>query len=289
MEKGVFSGNYQGSPTIFGFVQAQGASGTTCPQSIVSNKGLVYYYATDGFYSFDGLQPNPIGTQQVDNWFLNDPDDGVDLTYLERIQGSADPAGKLIMWTYCGPQSGGTPNRLLIYNWSTATWSYARISVNWLAKAVSLGYSLDQLDAFTTPPNTGGLETLPFPFDSPVWQGKAAVLTAFDGDNNLAYFGGSNLAATLETPESQPINGQRCRVTNFTPLIDGGTPSIAIGYRERLEDTVAYGPAVTMNAYGDCPQRTDARYVRAQVTIPEGSTWTHAIGVDMRVNQSTRR
>jgi hypothetical protein len=134
LENGVYSVNYIGSPVIFEFGIIQGAVGCQYPRSIVVNQGYAYYYGTEGWYAFDGTTPTPIGAQKIDNWFLTDPVDGADPQYLDRIQGAADPLGTLILWLYCGPNSSGLPNRLLIYNWLLQRWSVARVKMNWLAR-----------------------------------------------------------------------------------------------------------------------------------------------------------
>jgi hypothetical protein len=286
MDYGIYYGHYVGNQVVFDFQIAQGAAGCSVPGSIVANRGFAFYLGTDGFYQFDGVSVNPIGAQKIDNFFYNDPDDGVNTSFLDRIQSAASPNGHLILWLYCGPGSTGIPNRCLIYNWQLQRWSVIRIDATLLGRGLTSGYSLDQLDAFTT----SGMDGLPFSLDSDVWSGGNPILMGFDNSFQLGAFGGSPLAAIIETMEAQPSPGYRSRITSARPLVDGGaTASVSLAVRSRLQDPPAYGSAVTTNIYGECPQRVDGRYVRAQIDIPAGASWSHVQGIELDSTRSTRR
>jgi hypothetical protein len=91
----------------------------------------------------------------------------------------------------------------------------------------------------------------------------------------------------LETGEMQPSEARRAWVTLTRPLSDGtglspGT-TIAVGHRERLTDPVVWGPAVTVNAIGECPQRTTGRYLRYRLTMPPGGGWSQTQGIEVRM------
>jgi hypothetical protein len=283
LDDGVYTGRYVGSPAIFDFQIAQGAVGCRVPRSVVVNNGICYYCGSSGFVAFDGNTPSFISANKIAKWFFSDPDDGVDIDYLYLTQGSADPTGRLIMWAYCGPESGGIPNRLLVYNWQLNRWSMARINISWLGQGLSTGYSLDQLDQF------GTLDTLTPELDSPFWQGGKPYLLAFDADWQVSTFAGPNLAATIETLEGQPTEGKRSRATLARPIVDGGVPSVSVGSRNRLEDAVVYSDPVAMNAYGGCPIRVDARFMRGRITIPAAAVWQHIQGVEVEAAASTYR
>lgn len=283
MDSAIYWGSYIGGAAIFNFQVAQGATGCRVPRSIVTNRGMAYYLGSQGWESFDGTNPHPIGQNKIDKWFYDDPDDGVDPNFLQLTQGTVDPNGKNIFWSYCGPDSGGTPNRILIYNFSLDRFSMARVEGLWLGKGLSTGYSLEELDAF------GDLDTIEPNLDSPVWQGGRPFLVAFNDNFEITSFTGDNLEATIETMEIEPTPFHRSRVTSARPLVDGGTPAIAMGIRNRLQDTPAYANDVSMNVWGECAVRTDSRFVRARLTIPAASDWTHAQGIEIDAGRSTKR
>lgn len=280
-ERGVYRVAYAGSPAIFDFSVAEGASGTQSPLSVVTGRlassfGVrsgAYYLGENGFNFFDGALVIPIGAGKVDKFFYKD----ADASFLAYVIGIADPINKLIFWAYCGPQSGGFLNRLLIYNWELNRWAFCDLSltpVEWLTRSLSLGYTLDQLDAL------GNLDTLPFSLDSRLYTGGKAALSAFNSQHALAYFTGTNMAPTVETTEAQLAPGRLANVLSARPIVDGGSPSIAVGRRNRTLDSVVYQAAVPVNVLGECPQRTAGRYVRFQLTIPISSVFTHLQGVE---------
>jgi hypothetical protein len=274
MERAIWRMVYAGPPATFDFAPAEGVRGTPAPSSIVQLGSLVYYLGEDGFYAFDGTASQPIGVNKVDKTFFAD----LDQSNMHRIVGAVDPINKLVFWAYPGQgNSGGNPNHLLIYNWALARWSIADVGCEWLVRALSFGYTLDQL--YTVLGYT--LDNLPFALDSRVWTGGNVLLGLFDSAHKLNFFTGTALAPTVDTAEVQPFPGQRTFWRNARPLVDGGTPLVAIGKRERVTDAVAYAPPVAMGALGTCPQKGSARYVRAEVTLPAGAAFTHIQGVEL--------
>jgi hypothetical protein len=126
------------------------------------------------------------------------------------------------------------------------------------------------------------IDALPFSLDSVVWSGVPQPLFAgFNGSHNLGFFNGSNLAATVETSEQELFPGQRAILTSVRPMVDGSaTPSVAIGWRNRLQDAVTYGSAVAADGWGYTRQRVNGRYLRGQITIPAAADWSHCLGLD---------
>ena len=90
------------------------------------------------------------------------------------------------------------------------------------------------------------------------------------------------MAATIETGDTQLIPGHKSMLRGLRSMVEGTsvTPSLAIKYRDRLQDSHTTGSPVAANANGYHPFRVNARYHRAVLTIPAADTWTHATGVD---------
>ncbi len=264
---------YTGPPGVFSFFPAQGVRGTPAPGSIIHLGSVAYYLGEDGFYVFDGTNSLPIGANKIDKTFFAD----LDPAQISRITSAVDPVNKMVFWAYAGAGNNqGNSNRVIVYNWVTENWSIADINSEVIFRSLTFGYSLDGLDA------TGyNLDTLPYSLDSRAWTSGASILSAFDLTHTLCYFNGSNLAATVDTEEIQPYNGQRTFIRNARPLVDGGVPSIAMGTRELLTSTVNYTPAIAINSLGWSPQRTTGRYTRSRITLPAASTFTHIQGVQI--------
>lgn len=267
-------------PVTFDFLPAEGLRGTPAPGSIVQLGSLVYFLAEDGFYVFDGTMSRPIGANKIDKTFYAD----VDQSFLYKMQGAVDPINKLIFWVYQSLTANGNPDKCLVYNWQLDRWSLLEFDCETIFRALSFGYNLDTLD------NTGyNIDTLPVSLDSRVWTGGKVLLASFGTSHKLNYFTGSNLAPTVDTSEMQPIPGLRCNITNSRPLVDGGTPSVAIGVRERQIDSITFGTASTINSVGQCPVRTSGRYATGRITLPSNSSFTHISGLELEASGAGTR
>jgi hypothetical protein len=192
------------------------------------------------------------------------------------ISAAVDPARKIYVVGYPTTASSGALNAGLVYSWETDRWSEIELSADILCNLRTTGVTLEGLDAF------GNLDNLPASLDSRQWAGGGPAFGAFDTTFRFGTFTGANSAATIDTTETQPIPGRRAIVLGGRPLVDGTnvTPSLSVGWRNRLSDLVTYSTAVPIGATGRASARVSGRYLRARVTIPSGSTWDHAMGVD---------
>ncbi len=282
-ERAIWRIVYQGSPTVFGFYPVEGVRGTKAPKSIAQLGALVYYLGEDGFYVFDGSQSRPIGVDRVDKTFWAN----VNTAYLSNIIGAVDPINRLVMWLYPSNSSGGVPDSLLVYNWALDKWGFAQISAEYIFRAITQGYSLDSLNSLGYT-----LETLPFSLDSRVWTGGQVLMGAFTPTHNLAYFTGAPANMSADTVEVEPFasSGSRAFLTTVRPLIDGDSPTVQIGTRQRLVDKPVFTAPSALDANGECPVRADGRYLRARIQTT--GTFTHFQGIEVpddAIHQSGRR
>jgi hypothetical protein len=274
-ERSIKRATYVGVPTIFQFDEISRGIGTPAEGSLARYEGTVFFLSDDGFFAvLGGAELQPIGRDKVDRFFWND----VNQTYLNRITAAVDPINKLYVVSYPGSGSvDGTPNRLLIYNWSVGRWSRAEVTLEMIHQAASqAGFTLDQLDTVSA-----SLDALPFSLDNRIWTGVGRLLLAgFSPAHRIGFFGGSNMAATIDTTEAQIIPGRRALLRGLRPLVDGGSPGVRIGARDLTSDDVSFGPAAVMTNYGVCPVRSSGRYHRARIEMPAGADWTHVQGID---------
>lgn len=265
---------YSGPPTVFTFSPAEGVRGTPAPGSIAQLGAFVYYLGEDGFYVFDGTNSQPIGADKVDRTFFAD----LDPNYMFRITSAVDPVNKMILWSYPGSGNNqGNPNRIIIYNWFTKTWAIANVEMELIFRSLAFGYSLDGLDAVST-----NLDALQFSLDSRAWTGGALIMSGFSTSHTLGYFNGAALAPTVDTEEIQPFLGQRTFCRNARPIVDGSvTPSVALGLRTTVEQSATFTNPSAMNSLGWCPIRGNGQYMRARITLPASSVFTHIQGVEL--------
>lgn len=280
MEKAIYRIQYEGPPTVFGFYEVERDRGTPAPGSVVNVGPFGFYLGEEGFYAFDGSGSTPIGDQKVDKTFFND----LDQSYFNRIYGGGDPINKMVFWAYPGAgNTGGRPNKLIIYNWSIGRWSIAEVEGELLFRDLTPGYTLDGLDNVST-----DLDALPFSLDSRIWTDGSLVLSMFDADSKLARFSGDALAAEVETTEASGDvlfrkPHERILVNGIRPYVDAADQSdVTVTLRSRANPGATYsnsGPNA-IDANGEAHFSVSNRYHRARVSVAAGASWSHAQGVD---------
>jgi|KBSMisStaDraftv2_1062788.scaffolds.fasta_scaffold14555_2 hypothetical protein len=298
-ERGIWTGSFEGPPTMFRFGVSAGSSGTISPLSIVQAhardgsgalRPVAYYLAENGFTAFDGSTCIPIGAQKFDREFFRE----LDHTYVGAVLGAADPRTRTILWAFsAGTGTDGMYNRLLIYNWELGRASIVELDaashVEWFLGAMySDGYNLEQLDQF------GNLDVIQPGLDDPLWVGNASnFITVFDLQHKLGVGRGPAMAPTLETAETQPNDRQRAWVSSVRPLMEGATgchetATVAVGHREKLTDPVVWEPPVNCNVIGECPQRVTGRYLRFRLAMPALQEFRHLQGLDVELRAEAR-
>lgn len=272
-ETAIYRVVFQGPPTVFGFYPLETNRGTPAPNSCVSVGNLVFYLGEEGFYVFNGQQSIPIGDQKIDKTFFAD----LDQSYFYRIYGVADPINKMVFWSYPGAGNvDGRPNRLLIYNWAIGEWGYGEVDTEVLLKDLSAGYTLDGLDAVST-----DIDALEFSLDSRVWTGGRIILSAFDSNNKLARFGGSNLEALIDTQEFG--GSSRVFVNGVRPYVesdDDPTVTVALRTRDKPFEALTTSDFSAVDDDGMAHFSISTRFARGRVKIGAGDSWQHAEGVD---------
>ena len=267
---------YEAPPIVFRIDKIANELGCSVPGSVASLLDLVFFVHKSGFYMVQGGQTfTPIGRGKVDRTFWAEFDE----TNLFRCSAAIDPVRSLYIFAYPANGNGGTPNRLLIYNWATDKWTHAAVTCELVFGGVSQqSYTLEQLDAF----NGGStIDNLPYSLDSSFWSGTLSLLLyAFDTTHKSGSFSGSALEATVETAEFNPGQGTRSIVRSCRPLIDGGSPMIKIGSRETQQATTAYGPEVGLTPAGMAPVYQSGRYFRVRARMPAASVWSNLQGID---------
>jgi hypothetical protein len=279
-ERAIKRMTYVGVPAIFQFDEIARGTGTPAEGSLARHEDITFFLSDDGFFALDRAQGlRAIGHHRVDRFFWND----VNQTYLNRISAAVDPINKLYVVSYpgSGGDLNGTPNRLLIYNWTADRWSRAEVDVEMICQAASQsGRTLDQLDSFVA-----NLDALPFSLDNRFWTGSGRLLLAgFTQAHKIGFFDGPNLAATVDTGEAQVVPSRRALVRSLRPLVEGDAEGAAVsvrtGTRNRTIDPVSFDSPAVVNAFGHCPVRANGRYLRARIDIAAGASWRHVQGID---------
>lgn len=270
-QRGVSRIIFQESGDAFDLDELEGVRGTSAPRSICQAGGLAYYIGEDGFYAFDGASSAPIGSGAVDQEFLS----LVDQSQLERIVSAAHPTKRLIFWSFITTDGD---NLMFIHNTESKEWSLTDgIEVEEFARILSPGWTLEDLDTVYAT-----LEDVPGSLDDPIWRGsKIPALAAFNTSHELAIFGGDTLEATLETVETEPFPGRRAHVDSIIPLTDAPSCSVRARLRDRQADVATDSWADGLDDAGRCVIDECGRYMAWQLTIPAGTEWTQAQGLEI--------
>ena len=125
--------------------------------------------------------------------------------------------------------------------------------------------------------------------DSPQWRGGGINFGAFDTAHKLGYFDGANLAATIETGETELHPGRVSTVTKVRPLIDGGTITARVAGRNALQDAVAYGGSGAIDDIGEIGLLDESRYHRFRASVAAGGVWAHAQGLQVQATPTGTR
>ena len=269
--------------TIFRFSVVSPNRGAVYGKTVCQDNRRVFFYADDGFFELNGDQIKPIGAEKVNRFF----DIDLDKAYTDRIVAAVDPFNSLAIWLYpSGDNEANTTgicDKLLVYNYVTEKWSFAKANASAIFTQFVGGYTVEMMDLISA-----NLDNINIALDTPFWDGGQLYLGAINGDKKAAIFSGNTNDVELETTEMELFPGLRSDITEVRPIVDT-TATVAITTRERLADDATTSSYSSMVTNGSVPVRASGRYVRANVKIAAGSTWTHAQGVDLVASRGGAR
>lgn len=292
-ESAIYRLTYLGYSPWFQIDQIAENKGAWVSGSVAVYGKSAIFLDRDGWYLHNGDGPVPIGINKIDEFFLADFDSSFDY----RCSSLIDPVRKVYHFLYPSVGAmGGIPDRMLSYDIVNERWTITEITGEWLTLFLGIGYTLDGLDAIST-----SIDALTVSLDSPTYQSKGQELAVYNDSHQLCVFRGDPLTATLETGERQILGpgSTRTMVGDVRPLVDGARTNthsdgpyetevtVQALKRDRQSDELVEGRIVTMNQYGNCPMRENARFHRFRVTISGG--FHHAIGLDVSATAAAGR
>lgn len=124
----------------------------------------------------------------------------------------------------------------------------------------------------------GSLDSMTVSLDTYAKTGQVQ-LAAVNSAHMMCFFTGPNMEAIIESSE-QEADGNETFVTSIRPLTDAATGMVSLGYRQTVQQAVAYSPETAIDTQqGQAPCLVEARYQRGRLRIPAGSVWTYASGL----------
>ena len=280
LQDAIFRMNFSPGP-IFDFQPAETGIGTTIPGSLVKIGSLAGFISERGFQLWNGASQD-IGHLKVDEYFWTNADE----LKLNLIRAAVHPKRKLILWAWASTEATSNTDRLLIFNFATGWWSYVEAEAELILSGFTAGYDLDTTAPYT---DDDDADSDAPSLDSTAFMGGRVLMAGFDSMHQFGYFNGDSLAVTAETGEPDHPDGLRWFVDGLMPDTDAQTVTAAVGYRNSQSASVTYSTATSPASDLYCPQRVDAKYVRARVTIAAAQTWKHLRGVHVRMQTSGER
>lgn len=279
-ERAIRRAVYVGPPVIWDFGQdaVETKRGATGPNAAARFGGSVFFAADDGFYVFDGNSSTPIGSGKVDAYFQRRLNYG----YRHRVQVGIDTINKFVVFGFPAGSSS-TISELLIYSLTDGRWSHDEVSLEILTDMPVEALTVDNFQIYESSDDLDDSSLDSINIDSNVFDEKRRLLAGVSiTDHRVGTFTGANRQAIVETGEFEPAAGRRAMVTEIWPVGDfeAANISASVGYRRALPGaSVAYTQATAMNRVGYCPQRMDARFLRARLNVSAGAIWTRLEGV----------
>ena len=266
----------------FEFHRIEAAQGTLAPYSIVTRRGVSHYYSVAGFQRIttDGAS-EAIGANWIDDWFKETSNVS---TRPKAVIGAPDPASQRIFWLFAaaGNATSSIFDHMLCFDPTLiesdyGPWSHAAVSASIIFPAATTATTLENLGSaglgYT-------LETVPYSLDADIWKGGAPRIGAFDSAFKLNFFTAAPMAATLQVSPFEPIPKRRAFVQGFRLYSDTATATGRVGGAERAAGTITWNASQSLTDQGRIPARISTRVLAVEVSIPAGTDWGHAAGID---------
>jgi hypothetical protein len=267
LERAISRMTYVGTPFIFQFDNISRNKGCMVAGSIAQYQGITFFLSDDGFYLCDGQTVQPIGSEKVDRFFIDDASE----SDYGSMSAAVDPVRKLVIWNYVATDG---IRKLMIYNFSTKKWTYADAGTDYLSEASTTSVTLEQLDSIS-----GSIDALTTSLDSRLYVGGKYFLGGTLGANVYTYTG-TSLTGQIATGDID-LGGPSV-VTLARPLVDNGSATIAVASRKLLSENITFGTAVAADSENRVSLRSAGRYHRLQL-VPTGADWVNAVAIDVDV------
>jgi hypothetical protein len=275
--------DFVGGATTFRFSVVSPNRGAVYGKTVCQDNRRVFFYADDGFFEINGDTIKAIGAEKVNRFFDLD----LNKAFSDRICAAVDPFNQLALWLY--PSASNTTNttgvcdRLIIYNYATEKWSLAEANASFIFSQFVGAYTVELMDIISQ-----NLENINIALDTDFWSGGQLLLGAIDSDYKAAIFSGTGNEVEVETSEVELYPGFRSNIEGVRPIVDA-TATVSVKTRDRLADNPTATDYATMQSDGLNNVRTSGRYIRANVKVASGTTFTNAQGVDFISSQGSQR
>ena len=254
-----------GGATAFEVRDIDPSNGVFAPYSVVDigNDDYVYIHEQG---VFRGDSHTAVGLDNISRTLLQ----RVSYDQIEAIQGILESRSRRALWR--AQDQIGTWF-VFGYDIMREKFFITDLEANALTNMVGVATFIDDI--------TGLVDDYPDVFvDSPLFAGGRVAPGVWLTDNCMYALTGPPLEATIETPTFAVNPGAGGFVYGLMLRGDALEWSARIGSSALAETPVSWSPiAIQAARTGVVPTRVDANFHRVRITIPAGTTWSHAHAV----------
>lgn len=256
-----------GSDIVFQFDKISAEVGCMTQGSICSVGKLIGFLSERGFMISDGAEIKPVGDEKFNRWFF----DTYPRTQIETMWSAIDPRNSLMLWGV-----PGVPGKIIAYNWVLNTAAPIELDFTGLFSGFTASTAMDSLD-----PTYPTLEAMTPLLDDPSFQGGNPLILAVNADNIVGSLTGASLEAKFRIRNLEPTPGRRSRIRALRPVTDALSVTASIDARMRSGDEQNVVSCSAMRANGKMPIRANGRFATIDMTIPAGTAWSYAQGMEI--------
>lgn len=274
-EQRILRMTYTGDSTVWQFDEVATDIGCVAAKTLATVGKITFFYSNRGFMAFDGASLEPIGTEKVDRYFQS----LLDRNYLDNISAVIDPLRSLYIVAI---PSSSPPTSVLIYNYNLKQWTTAPLSTPLMFSGLSLGISMEQLDAIY-----GNLDAITVSLDSNALRGGYPSMFVFSG-SVLGALSGSPMAATFKDGLKELVPGRKSRIAIIRPLTDAGTATVTVGGMNAVSGSLTETTYSARQSNGMYRVRENWNVTQTKVMIPAGTSWSYYLGYDINASDGGR-
>lgn len=256
---------YIGEPLVFQLDVISPNIGCVAAGSIAQAGRQTFFLSERGFMVTDGNDVYPIGDEIIDRTFLS----AYSAQDLELIYSTIDPKQNMVVWVM--------PGKVWGYHWGLKRWFTSSQQLKAAFQGFTPGIDLDSLDALFP-----DLDAMDVSLDDGRFKGGAPLLLVVNSADEVGTLTGENLAATLEQPHIELIEGRASRITRIRPITDATDGlSVAVVSKQRLGDTASTERFGDLEASGDIGIRVSGRTHKFTTSISAGTSWSYLQGLSI--------
>ncbi|RYF31689.1 MAG: hypothetical protein EOO23_01710 [Comamonadaceae bacterium] len=267
--RSMYLGQYVGAPAVWDWTQVPGGdAGCVGKEALCDIDGAHFFVGPDNMWIFDGTRPNPVGNDQVRQWFY----DSVSPQNISKTKCIFDRQQNRV-WVFY-PSIGSTVcDSALVFHVKGQKWGRSNREIQAVINYISSGVTFDTWNQYGAT-----YDDLPkVSYESQFWLAGGATLSFFNADNQLQSLTGNATDSSFTTGDA----GDDALVTMLSEIrlrfAAGKAPVSATAttyFKEQSGDAYTVGDVVPMEN-GKFNPRQSAQWHKARFDVVGPTRVTH--------------